>query len=165
MQRAITPTMSLTVAYVGNKGTHTLGDGDSNRTNPNEAVVNLPGAYSVTGQTLHYDPSVPANTITATAAPHRLTTSCSAITVAASPHAEMPTTQLQPSLHPAPVCAAGRTASLTEATTRTQNSMLCKSHWRSSIATGLPVTGKLSVGQPLTTPQPLDLEPQSHSPA
>ncbi len=65
VQRAITPTMSLTVAYVGNKGTHTLGDGDSNGTNPNESFVTLPGAYSVTGQTLHFDPSVPANTITA----------------------------------------------------------------------------------------------------
>ncbi len=55
----------MTVAYVGNKGTHTLGDGDSNGTNPNEAFVTLPGQYSVTGQTLHYDPSVAANTISA----------------------------------------------------------------------------------------------------
>jgi hypothetical protein len=68
VQRALTPTMSLTVAYVGNKGTHTLGDGDSNGTNPNEAFVNLPGNYSVTGQTLHFDPSVPANMITASGA-------------------------------------------------------------------------------------------------
>jgi hypothetical protein len=68
VQRSITPTMSLTVAYVGNKGTHTLGDGDSNGTNPNETFVNLPGSYSVTGQTLHFDPSVPANTITASGA-------------------------------------------------------------------------------------------------
>ena len=65
VQRALTPTMSLTVAYVGNKGTHTLGDGDSNGTNPNESFVFLPGQYSVTGQTLHFDPSVPANTIAA----------------------------------------------------------------------------------------------------
>jgi len=65
IQRSITPTMSLTVAYVGNKGTHTLGDGNSNGTNPNESFVTLPGAYSVTGQTLHYDPSVPKNTISA----------------------------------------------------------------------------------------------------
>jgi Carboxypeptidase regulatory-like domain len=61
VQRAITPTMTLTVAYVGNKGTHTLGDGDSNSTNPNEAAINLPGNFSVNGQSLHYDPSVPAN--------------------------------------------------------------------------------------------------------
>jgi hypothetical protein len=58
VQRSLTPTLSLTVAYVGNKGTHTLGDGDSNGTNPNESAVVLPGADSYTGQTLHYDPSV-----------------------------------------------------------------------------------------------------------
>jgi outer membrane receptor protein involved in Fe transport len=65
LQRSLTPTMSLTVAYVGNKGTHTLGDGDSNGTNPNEGAINLPGANSVNGQALHYDPSVPTNTIAA----------------------------------------------------------------------------------------------------
>jgi hypothetical protein len=65
VQRALTPTLSLTVAYVGNKGTHTLGDGDSNGTNPNEAAVNFPGANSITGQALHFDPSVPAGTIAA----------------------------------------------------------------------------------------------------
>jgi len=63
VQRALTPTLTLTAAYVGNKGTHTLGDGDSNGTNPNEAAVNLPGANSITGQGLHFDPSVPAGTI------------------------------------------------------------------------------------------------------
>ncbi|MGB6689469.1 MAG: TonB-dependent receptor [Terracidiphilus sp.] len=56
-QRALTPTMSLTVAYVANKGTHTLADGDGNNTNPNESFVALPGQYSVTGQTLTYDPA------------------------------------------------------------------------------------------------------------
>jgi len=56
VQRSITPTLALTVAYVGNKGTHTLGDGDSNGVNPNEATNFLPGAFSVTGQTLNYDP-------------------------------------------------------------------------------------------------------------
>jgi hypothetical protein len=59
-QRALTPTLSLTVAYVGNKGTHTLGDGDSNGTNPNESFVVVPGANTFNGQTLHYDPSVKA---------------------------------------------------------------------------------------------------------
>jgi hypothetical protein len=63
VQRSITPTLSLTVAYVGNKGTHTLGDGDSNGTNPNESFVTLPAQFSVNGQTLHYDPSVPDNTV------------------------------------------------------------------------------------------------------
>lgn len=64
-QRAITPTMSLTIAYVGNKGTHTLGDGDSNNTNPNEAGLVLPGSYSVTGQTLSWDPNGPSGTLPA----------------------------------------------------------------------------------------------------
>ncbi len=57
IQRALTPTTTLTVAYVANKGTHTLGDGDSNNTNPNEAALVLPGQYSPTGQTLNWDPS------------------------------------------------------------------------------------------------------------
>ena len=56
VQRALTSSLALTVAYVGNKGTHTLGDGDSNNTNPNEAAITLPGALAG-GQTLHYDPS------------------------------------------------------------------------------------------------------------
>jgi hypothetical protein len=68
VQRSLTPTLSLTVAYVGNKGTHTLGDGDSRNTNPNEAAIYLPANYSVNGQMLHYDPSVAANVITATGA-------------------------------------------------------------------------------------------------
>ena len=58
VQRSLTPTLSVTAAYVGNKGTHTLAEGDSNNTNPNEAGIFLPAAYSVNGQTLHYDPSV-----------------------------------------------------------------------------------------------------------
>ncbi len=56
VQRALTPTLSLTVAYVGNKGTHTLSDGDGNNTNPNEAAITLPSQYSVTGSALHFDP-------------------------------------------------------------------------------------------------------------
>ncbi|HYK36902.1 carboxypeptidase regulatory-like domain-containing protein [Alloacidobacterium sp.] len=58
IQRAITPTLSATLAYVGNKGTHTLSAGDGNTTNPNEAGIFLPANYSINGQTLHYDPSV-----------------------------------------------------------------------------------------------------------
>jgi hypothetical protein len=65
VERAITPTMSITIAYVGNKGTHTLGDGDSNNTNPNEAGLVLPGQYSVTGQTLKWDPNGPNGTLAA----------------------------------------------------------------------------------------------------
>jgi hypothetical protein len=43
---------------VGNKGTHTLSDGDGNNTNPNEAGIFLPSQYSIEGRTLHYVPSV-----------------------------------------------------------------------------------------------------------
>ncbi len=57
IQQALTPTLSLTMAYVGNKGTHTLSAGDGNNTNPNEAAIFLPAQYSVTGQPLHYDPA------------------------------------------------------------------------------------------------------------
>jgi hypothetical protein len=60
VQRAITPTLSLTAAYVGNKGTHTLGDTDQNNTDPNEAALALPGQFSPTGQTLTWDPNGPA---------------------------------------------------------------------------------------------------------
>jgi hypothetical protein len=67
VQRALSPTLSLTVAYVGNKGTHSLSDGDGNNTFPNEEALTLPGQFkvngqtlsSVNGQTLHWDPSVP----------------------------------------------------------------------------------------------------------
>jgi outer membrane receptor protein involved in Fe transport len=65
VQRALTPTLSLTVAYIGNKGTHTLSAGDGNSTNPNEAGIFLPQQYSVTGAPLHYDGSVPGGTIAA----------------------------------------------------------------------------------------------------
>jgi hypothetical protein len=63
VQRALTPTLSLTVAYVGNKGTHTLADGDGNSTNPNEATVSLPAQYSITGQPLTFNSAVPAGSI------------------------------------------------------------------------------------------------------
>jgi len=62
LQQSLTPTLSLTIAYVGNKGTHTLGDGSGNTTNPMEAAITLPAQYSITGQQLHFDPSVSATT-------------------------------------------------------------------------------------------------------
>jgi Carboxypeptidase regulatory-like domain/TonB dependent receptor len=69
LQRALTPSLSFTMAYVGNKGTNTLSDGDGNSTNPNEAAINLPASYeaygqtlsSITGGSLHWDPSIPSN--------------------------------------------------------------------------------------------------------
>jgi Carboxypeptidase regulatory-like domain/TonB dependent receptor len=68
MQRSLTPTLSLTVAYVGNKGTHTLSDGDGNNTMPNEEAIQIGGQYkfgnqtfqTINGQTLHWDPSAPS---------------------------------------------------------------------------------------------------------
>jgi hypothetical protein len=54
VQRSITATISVEVAYVGNKGTHTLSDGDGNNTNPNEAAIFLPAAFHA-GVALHYD--------------------------------------------------------------------------------------------------------------
>jgi hypothetical protein len=58
VQHSITPTLSVTLAYVGNKGTHTLSAGDGNNTNPNEAGIFLPAALSINGNALHYDGSV-----------------------------------------------------------------------------------------------------------
>ncbi|HTW78631.1 MAG TPA: TonB-dependent receptor [Terracidiphilus sp.] len=63
VQRSLTPTLSLTASYVGNKGTHTLGDGDGNTTNPNEPTTALPSQFSVTGQTMIYDNTVPAGVV------------------------------------------------------------------------------------------------------
>ena len=57
VQRAVAPSVSVTVAYVGNKGTHTLAAGDGNNTNPDEAAIVLPAQYSVIGTPLHYDPN------------------------------------------------------------------------------------------------------------
>ena len=61
IQQSITPTTSFTIAYVGNKGTHTLSAGDGNNTNPNESAIYLPAQYSITGTPLHYDPSAKGN--------------------------------------------------------------------------------------------------------
>jgi outer membrane receptor protein involved in Fe transport len=57
IQRALTPTLTVTAAYVGNKGTHTLSAGDGNNTSPDEAGLFLPAKYSITGNALHWDPS------------------------------------------------------------------------------------------------------------
>jgi Carboxypeptidase regulatory-like domain/TonB dependent receptor len=65
LQQSLSPTLSLTIAYVGNKGTHTLGDLSGNTDNPNEAGIILPAQYSVNGRQLNYDPNGPA-TITPT---------------------------------------------------------------------------------------------------
>jgi outer membrane receptor protein involved in Fe transport len=57
LQQSLTPTLSLTMAYIGNKGTHNLFDSSGQNNNPNEPGIVLPAQYSVTGQELHYDPA------------------------------------------------------------------------------------------------------------
>jgi Carboxypeptidase regulatory-like domain/TonB dependent receptor len=57
LQRAVTPTLTVTAAYVGNKGTHTY-LGDWMYSFPNSPQAILPASESSTGQTLYYDPSV-----------------------------------------------------------------------------------------------------------
>ncbi|MGA7317515.1 MAG: TonB-dependent receptor [Silvibacterium sp.] len=57
LQQSLTNTLALTIAYVGNKGTHTLGDSSGNTTNPNEAGIFLPSQFSINGQPLHFVPS------------------------------------------------------------------------------------------------------------
>ncbi len=59
VQQSFNPTLSMTIAYVGNKGTHTFGDNSGNTTNPNEAAIALGGADSYNGQALHWDPNLP----------------------------------------------------------------------------------------------------------
>ena len=63
LQQSLTSTLTLTIAYVGNKGTHTLGAQSGNTTNPQEAAISLPAQYSITGAALHYDPTVPSGTV------------------------------------------------------------------------------------------------------
>lgn len=58
LQQSLSNSWSMTIAYVGNKGTHTLGDTSGQQTNPNEAGDFLPAQYSVNGQALHFDPTV-----------------------------------------------------------------------------------------------------------
>jgi hypothetical protein len=66
VQRSLTNTLTLEVSYVGNKGTHTLSDGDGNNTNPNEAGNYLPNTFvqallpsgsPLSGASLHFDPA------------------------------------------------------------------------------------------------------------
>ena len=61
IQQSFSPTLSVTIAYVGNKGTHTLFNGSDNSSNPNETAIFLPAQYSITGQALHYEPATNVN--------------------------------------------------------------------------------------------------------
>jgi len=113
-QHAVTPSLTLTIAYVGNKGTYTLGDSSGNTINPNEAAINLPAALSVNGQVLHYDHNVPAGAIAADGGTQTYT-SFAATTVHRCRPARMPATL--PRAPCRPDNAGGRTTSPTTATT------------------------------------------------
>jgi hypothetical protein len=65
VQRQLTATSSVTVAYVGNKGTHTFA-GDDKSTNPNEPAACLPASQSITGQALCFNPNAAAGSLTQT---------------------------------------------------------------------------------------------------
>jgi Carboxypeptidase regulatory-like domain/TonB dependent receptor len=97
VQRALTPTVTLEVAYVGNKGSHTLSDGDGNNTNPNEAAISLPSQFSATGSGLHYDPAG-GNCVTGASA---FVANCAALVAA------------NPQFIPVPIGASGATSNQT----------------------------------------------------
>jgi hypothetical protein len=59
IQRELSNSSSITLAYVGNKGTHTFA-GDGQNTNPNEPAACLPASESSTSQALCWN-SAPAN--------------------------------------------------------------------------------------------------------
>jgi hypothetical protein len=65
VQRQLSANSSVTVAYVGNKGSHTF-MGDDKSTNPNEPAPCLPASQSVTGQDLCYNPNAPVGSLTET---------------------------------------------------------------------------------------------------
>jgi hypothetical protein len=65
VQRSLTPTLSVEVFYVGNKGSHTLSDGDGNNTNPNEPAIFLPTSFTQNNVALHYDGTVAGSGVAA----------------------------------------------------------------------------------------------------
>ena len=65
LQQQLSKSVSFTLAYVGNKGSHGFA-GDDKSTNPNEPAACLPADASSTGQTLCWNPSAPAGSLTQT---------------------------------------------------------------------------------------------------
>ncbi len=59
VQRQLTQSVSATLAYVGNKGTHTFA-GDSQTLNLNAVAACIPATESVNGQALCWNPNAPA---------------------------------------------------------------------------------------------------------
>jgi hypothetical protein len=64
IQRQLTASVSATLAYVGNKGTHTFA-GDGQTVNLNAVAACIPANQSITGQGLCWDPNAPATQPTA----------------------------------------------------------------------------------------------------
>jgi hypothetical protein len=65
IQRQLTQSVSATLAYVGNKGTHTFA-GDSQTLNLNAVAACIPANESITGQGLCWNPAAPAGSPTET---------------------------------------------------------------------------------------------------
>ena len=65
LQQQVNKTLSLTLSYVANKGTHGFA-GDGQTTNPNEVAACLSPSQSSTGQGLCWSPSAPAGSLTQT---------------------------------------------------------------------------------------------------
>jgi hypothetical protein len=63
-QRQLTSSLSATLAYVGNKGTHTFA-GDGQTVNLNAVAACIPASQSVNGQALCWNPTAPATLPTA----------------------------------------------------------------------------------------------------
>ncbi|AXC15851.1 Oar protein [Acidisarcina polymorpha] len=59
IQRQLTSSLSATIAYAGNKGSHTFA-GDGQTVNLNAVGACIPGVQSITGQGLCWDPNAPA---------------------------------------------------------------------------------------------------------
>jgi len=59
MQRQLTDSVSATLAYVGNKGSHTFA-GDGQTVNLNAVAACIPGSQSVNGQGLCWNPNAPS---------------------------------------------------------------------------------------------------------
>ena len=85
LQRQLNSSMSLTMAYVGNKGTHTF-SGDGQTTNPNEPAACIPASESSTDK--------PSAGIRSLSAPgkQRIPSCCSAITPNTAGLRVLPTT-------------------------------------------------------------------------
>ena len=64
LQRQLTSSVSATLAYVGNKGSHTFA-GDGQTVNLNAAAACIPASQSVNGQALCWNPAAPSTLPTA----------------------------------------------------------------------------------------------------